>query len=88
MKSFLFAGLCAIFAIPSSLAASPQEQLAQLAAAGNGVIKLDATTYDLLTSPKREWSASVQLTALDPRRRCNPCKSGYSIYFSSPSAQI
>ncbi|KJA27197.1 hypothetical protein HYPSUDRAFT_84107 [Hypholoma sublateritium FD-334 SS-4] len=74
MKSFFFAGLCAILAIPSSLAASPQEQLAQLAAAGNGVIKLDATTYDLLTSPKREWSASVQLTALDPRRRCNPCK--------------
>ncbi len=79
MKSLFFAGLCAVLSITSSLAASPQEQLAQLAAAGNGVIKLDATTYDLLMSPKREWSASVQLTALDPRRRCSPCKSGHSI---------
>ncbi|KAF8201821.1 oligosaccharyl transferase subunit OST3/OST6 family [Pholiota molesta] len=74
MKSFLFAGLCALLSLPLSLAATPQEQLALLASAGNGVIKLNTETYDLLTSPKRTWSASIQLTALDTRRRCGPCK--------------
>ncbi|KAJ7632636.1 oligosaccharyl transferase subunit OST3/OST6 family [Roridomyces roridus] len=37
-------------------------------------IKLDTASFELLTSPTRDWSASIQLTALDPRRRCNPCK--------------
>lgn len=74
MKSLLIAGLCALISLPSTLAATPQQQLVQLASAGNGVIKLNAETFDLLTSPKRTWSASIQLTALDPRRRCNPCK--------------
>ncbi|KAF9482772.1 oligosaccharyl transferase subunit OST3/OST6 family [Pholiota conissans] len=74
MKFLLFASLCSLLALPSSFAATPQEQLALLAAAGNGVIKLNTETYDLLTSPKRTWSASIQLTALDPRRRCGPCK--------------
>ena len=74
MKSLLFAGLGALLSLPFSFAASPHEELVQLASAGNGVIKLTAETFDLLTSPKRTWSASVQLTALDARRRCNPCK--------------
>ncbi|KDR81638.1 hypothetical protein GALMADRAFT_239708 [Galerina marginata CBS 339.88] len=74
MRSLLIAGLCALISFPSSLAATPQQQLVQLASAGNGVIKLNAETYDVLTSPKRTWSASIQFTALDPRRRCNPCK--------------
>ncbi|EAU88527.1 dolichyl-diphosphooligosaccharide-protein glycotransferase [Coprinopsis cinerea okayama7 len=50
------------------------EQLAELAAANNGVIRLDGPTYDLLTSPKRTWSASIQFTALDKKRACHPCK--------------
>jgi oligosaccharyltransferase complex subunit gamma len=74
MKSLLIAGLCTLISLPSSLAATPQQQLVQLASAGNGVIKLNADTFDLLTSPKRTWSASIELTALDPRRRCSPCK--------------
>ncbi|TCD71887.1 oligosaccharyl transferase subunit ost3/OST6 [Steccherinum ochraceum] len=70
----------ALFALPLCLAAVPkdaqsiQEELVKLARANNGVIKLDDRTYDMLTSPKRTWSAAVQLTALDPRRRCAPCK--------------
>jgi len=51
-----------------------QKQLTDLATAGNGVIKLDPKTFDLLTSSKRTWSASIQLTALDGRRKCFPCK--------------
>jgi oligosaccharyltransferase complex subunit gamma len=50
------------------------EQLTDLAAKGNGVIKLDPKTFEMLTSPTRSWSASVQLTALDARRRCGPCR--------------
>jgi len=63
-------------ALPLALAASVdiRQKLVNLAAAGGGVIKLDAETYDLLTTANRDWSASIHLTALDPRRRCTPCK--------------
>jgi oligosaccharyltransferase complex subunit gamma len=63
--------------LPLSLAAkkSPHEQLVDLAAAGNGLIQLNEQTYDLLASPKRNWSAAVHFTALNPQRRCAPCKS-------------
>ena len=70
MKSVLVAGLCAL----SVLAATPHQQLVQLASAGNGIIRLNPDTFDLLTSPHRTWSATIQLTALDKRRRCNPCR--------------
>ncbi|KAG6909699.1 hypothetical protein DXG01_015900 [Tephrocybe rancida] len=71
MKSFL-----ALLSLPFCLAAvaDPQKQLLELANAGNGLIKLDSNTFDLLTSPKRTWSVSVQLTAMDSRRKCTPCK--------------
>ena len=52
----------------------PHAELVKLAAANNGVIPVDERVYNLLTSPKRTWSSAVQFTALDPRRRCTPCK--------------
>lgn len=68
----------ALLSIPFCLAAvqkQPQEQLADLAAAGNGDIHIsDERTFDLLTAPHRNWSASIHFTALDKRRRCAPCK--------------
>lgn len=68
----------ALLFLPFCLAAvkkSPQEDLSALAAAGNGNIKiLDEKTFDLLTAPRRNWSAAIQFTALDKRRRCAPCK--------------
>jgi len=74
MRNYFFVGLCAILFAPApSIAASPQQELAKLAVEGNGVIRLNPSTYDLLTSPKRTWSASVHFTAMDPRRRCHPC---------------
>jgi oligosaccharyltransferase complex subunit gamma len=62
--------------LPSCLAAlkSQKQQLADLSVAGKGVINLDSNTFDLLTSPNRDWSVSVLLTALDKKRRCLPCK--------------
>lgn len=69
--------LASIFLLPLSLAATPQQRLVQLANAGNGIIKLDAETFDVLLDPKRTWSASVQLTALDRKRGCHPCRSVY-----------
>ncbi|KAJ4487936.1 dolichyl-diphosphooligosaccharide-protein glycotransferase [Lentinula aciculospora] len=63
-------------ALPLAFAASSdgKSQLVTLAASGNGVIRLDASTFDLLTAPSRDWSASIHFTALDKRRRCAPCK--------------
>src|SRR5262245_3265946 len=67
----------ALLALSFSLVVSkdPQQQLIDLASANKGVIPLDEATYNLLSSPKRNWSASVQFTAMDKRRRCAPCKS-------------
>ncbi|TDL27489.1 oligosaccharyl transferase subunit OST3/OST6 family [Rickenella mellea] len=55
-------------------APSPHEQLISLAAANNGVIKLDSRSWDLLTTSKRNWSATVQYTALDKNMKCTPCR--------------
>ncbi|KAM6500509.1 oligosaccharyl transferase subunit OST3/OST6 family [Amanita muscaria] len=68
LSSFLFLSLLAL------VAASPHQQIADLAAKSKGVIRLDADTFDLITAPKRNWSVSIQLTALDPKRRCAPCR--------------
>ncbi|TFK76425.1 oligosaccharyl transferase subunit OST3/OST6 family [Pluteus cervinus] len=65
--------LYALLLVPFSLALTTHERLVNLAAAGNGVIKLDTYTFDLLTAPKRNWTAAIHFTALDPRRRCAPC---------------
>jgi hypothetical protein len=68
----------ALLSLPFCLAAtkkSPLDELTALAAAGNGDIKIiSERVYDLLTTPHRNWSASIHFTALDKRRRCAPCK--------------
>ena len=69
-----------LFAIVSAL--SSHQQLSNLAATSNGVITLDADSFDLITAPNRNWSAAIQLTALDPKRRCAPCK---SVHVAFPS---
>ncbi|KAF9075284.1 dolichyl-diphosphooligosaccharide-protein glycotransferase [Rhodocollybia butyracea] len=72
MKLFAFVSF---LAIPLAFAAKDgKDKLISLAASGNGVIRLDASTFDLLTAPNRDWSVAIQFTALDPRRRCTPCK--------------
>ena len=74
MRSFgLFAALSACL-VAAVGAQSTQDALAKLAASNNGVITLDTKTYGLLSAPNREWSFSVQFTALDKKRRCAPCK--------------
>lgn len=80
--------LFALFILPFCLAApkDPQsihDELVKLANANNGLIKLDEHSYDMLTNPKRNWSAAVQLTATDPRRRCAPCKSAYLTFINT-----
>lgn len=67
----------ALFALPLCLALSKEQshaELVKLASAGNGVIKLDERTFDMLTTPSRDWSATIVFSALDPRRKCGPCK--------------
>ena len=69
--------LLALLSLPFCLAVSVEsahQQLVQLAAANNGLIKLDDKSYSLLTHSGRNWTSSVHFTALDPRRRCAPCK--------------
>ena len=69
----------ALLSLPFALAASVSadaayEQLVQLAASNGGLIRLDDKSYNLLTPPDRHWTSAVHFTALDPRRRCAPCK--------------
>ncbi|KAF8275003.1 oligosaccharyl transferase subunit OST3/OST6 family [Lactarius quietus] len=66
--------LLALPAIVLAAKDSVHQQLVKLAAENNGVVKLDAKTFDLITSPQRDWSASVLFTALDKRRKCTPCR--------------
>ena len=69
--------LLALLYLPFCLAVSQDkahEELVQLAGANSGVIKLNERTYDLLTTPKRNWSSTIVFTALDPRRKCGPCR--------------
>ncbi|KAF8590605.1 oligosaccharyl transferase subunit OST3/OST6 family [Ramaria rubella] len=58
---------------PAVAKQSSKEKLVSAAAANNGVIKLDDDTYNLITSPTRDWSAVIQLTALSSFK-CAPCK--------------
>jgi len=71
--------------LASAALESEHDKLVKLAAAGNGVINLDEATFNLLTHPKRTWSAAIQFTAMDKRRRCNPCKCVPSFSSSSRS---
>ncbi|KAI0797905.1 oligosaccharyl transferase subunit OST3/OST6 family [Abortiporus biennis] len=69
--------LLALSAFSLCFAASQQEihaELVKLAAQNNGVIKLDERTYNMLTTSKRNWTSAVQLTAMDKRRKCIPCR--------------
>ncbi|KAL1744048.1 hypothetical protein HDZ31DRAFT_64460 [Schizophyllum fasciatum] len=74
LLALLLAPLAAALAKAAPPAAAAHEQLAALAAAGDGIIRLDDKTYDLLTAPQRNWSATVLFTAMDKRRRCGPCR--------------
>lgn len=68
-----------LLALPFAIvAASVDENHARLvklaAASSDGVIRLDEHLYNVITDPKRTWSASIHFTAMDKRRRCTPCK--------------
>ena len=63
-------GLAGVNLLALSLLAwanSVQEEFVAQAAANNGHLKLDSDSFDLLTAPDREWSATIQLTALGVR---------------------
>lgn len=67
--------LLALSFIPSVFSLSSEhQQLVSLARSGNGVIKLNTSTWHQLTSQKRTWSAVIEYTALDPSLKCTPCK--------------
>ncbi|EJD06042.1 dolichyl-diphosphooligosaccharide-protein glycotransferase [Fomitiporia mediterranea MF3/22] len=69
--------LLALAAVPLCLAASnsPVEKFSALAEkSSDGVIRLDESLFDELTSAKRDWSVVVQLTALGKNMKCTPCK--------------
>ena len=76
--------LLALLILPLTLVSAAldadHDKLVKLAAAGNGVIQLDESTFNLLTHPKRTWSAAIQFTAMDGRRRCNPCRCVVTVY--------
>ena len=76
--------LFALFSLPLCIAALNKDQarteLVKLASANDGIITIDDRTFDLLTMPNRDWSATVIFTALDPRRKCSPCKYVVSLF--------
>ncbi|KAG8803154.1 oligosaccharyl transferase subunit ost3/OST6 [Serendipita sp. 398] len=77
-----FAGILAIACTAlQALAASSKvsqdavhEQLIDLAARNAGIVPLDADLFEKITSKNREWSVSLQFTALSPTMKCVPCR--------------
>jgi len=55
-------------------AESPRDKFAALAAQNGGVVNLDSKLYRELTARDRDWSATIQLTALGASFKCGPCK--------------
>ncbi|KAJ7041799.1 hypothetical protein C8F04DRAFT_1078763 [Mycena alexandri] len=70
--------LCALSLARAGAVAAVHEELVNLAAAGRGIIKLDSTSYELLISGNRNWSASIEFTALNPLHKCGPCNQFHS----------
>jgi oligosaccharyltransferase complex subunit gamma len=67
--------LAVLLVLPfSSANGDPRRKLVTLAAASKGLIHLDESTFESLTASDRNWSAAIQFTAMDKRRRCAPCK--------------
>ncbi|KIO26222.1 hypothetical protein M407DRAFT_243789 [Tulasnella calospora MUT 4182] len=55
-------------------AESPREQFSALAASHGGIIKLNSKTFDAITTPDRDWSVAIQMTALSgTHAKCEPC---------------
>jgi len=69
-----FLSLLALPAIVLAAQDSAHQKLVELAAKNNGIINLDTKTFELLTSPERDWSASIHFTALDKQWKCGLCK--------------
>ncbi|PPQ99636.1 hypothetical protein CVT24_005214 [Panaeolus cyanescens] len=53
-----------LFISSGAVPTTPQQWFSQLASAGNGVIKLNADTFDILTSPKRTWEFDPSFQAV------------------------
>ncbi|KZS99246.1 oligosaccharyl transferase subunit OST3/OST6 family [Sistotremastrum niveocremeum HHB9708] len=73
----LLLSLLSFFLVPACWAISRETAYSDFidaAASNGGVIDLTTQTFDLLTASDREWSATIQLTALGNTYKCAPCK--------------
>ena len=70
--------LLALLALPLCQALVTKQQahdeLVKLSNANNGVVNVDDRTFEMLTHPNRDWSSIIVFTAMDPRRKCAPCR--------------
>ncbi|KLT43845.1 putative dolichyl-diphosphooligosaccharide-protein glycotransferase [Cutaneotrichosporon oleaginosum] len=69
--------LLSLLLLPLSLAT---DWAAASASARDGVVSLTAETFDELTSPDREWGATIVLTALPAGYKCAPCHDFDPVY--------
>ncbi|KAF8334298.1 uncharacterized protein EI90DRAFT_534875 [Cantharellus anzutake] len=80
-KSLAVLGLLSASLLSTSFAASADKiaetraKFQELAASSpNGVIKLNSADFTAITSPGRDWSVALQLTALGKDLGCQPCQ--------------
>lgn len=79
----------ALLALPALCLAQAEDQaakFAQLAASNGGVISLDTKLFRELTARDRQWSATIQLTALGAAFKCMPCKEFEPVFKSTGKA--
>jgi oligosaccharyltransferase complex subunit gamma len=83
-----FAGIAAtaLSALQAFAASSPSAlhtRLIDLAAKNGGLIPVDATLFEQITTNNRDWSVALQFTAMAPNMKCAPCR-----YVSSSSSPV
>jgi hypothetical protein len=66
--------LQALASSKDSTYSSVHQELIDLAAKNHGVITLDSSTYEKITSKDRDWSVTLQFTAMAPNMKCAPCR--------------
>jgi len=83
-----FAGIIAaalgtLQALAATSASDVHAQLIDLAANNGGVVPINEVLFEQITAPNREWSVSLQFTAMAPNMKCIPCR---YVPYSSQSA--
>jgi len=75
LVGLVFLSYSLVFSVSANKVDETRAKFLQRAAGSpSGVIKLNSVDFDAITSPNRDWSVVIQLTALGNAVDCQPCR--------------